>query len=132
MSTHENVIYLRRTYPELTLEDIGDRVGVTKVRVHTILKQAGLPTKAISNAVHSCGYCHKLFAKKPTRRFCRECKASHLLATYTCDGCGNSFKRKRSLQETKTNSQGHRHIFCSRRCYHASRYLTHPIGKTYF
>ena len=132
MSTHENVIYLRRTYPELTLEDIGDRVGVTKVRVQTILKQAGLPTKAISNAVHSCGYCHKLFAKKPTRRFCRECKASHLLATYTCDGCGNSFKRKRSLQETKTNSQGHRHIFCSRRCYHASRYLTHPIGKTYF
>ena len=132
MSTYENVIYLRRTYPELTLEDIGDRVGVTKVRVHTILKQAGLPTKAISNAVHSCGYCHKLFVKKPTRRFCRECNASHFLATYTCDGCGSQFKRKRSLQEMKTNSQGHKHIFCSRRCYHASRYLTHPVEKTYF
>jgi len=132
MSTYENVVYFRRTYPELTLEDIGDRVGVTKVRVHTILKQAGLPTKAISNALHSCGYCHKLFAKKPTRRICRECASSYILATYTCDGCGNSFKRKRSLQKMKTNSQGHKHIFCSRRCYHASRYLTHPVAKAYF
>ena len=51
MSTYENVIYLRKAYPELTLEEIGDRVGVTKVRVHTILIQAGLPTKAISNVI---------------------------------------------------------------------------------
>ena len=132
MSTYENVIYLRRTYPEFTLEDIGDRVGVTKVRVHAILKQSGLPTKAISNKLHSCGYCHKLYSKKPTRRICRECASSHLLATYTCDGCGNPFKRKRSLQLMKTNSQGHKHIFCSRSCYHASRYLTHSVRKTYF
>ena len=132
MSTYENVIYLRKSYPELTLADIGDRVGVTKVRVHTILKQAGLPTRAISNSVYSCGYCYKLFAKKPTRNFCRECTATKLLAIYTCDGCGNSFKRKRSLQEMKPHTQGYRHMFCSKRCYHASRYLTHKPTKTYF
>lgn len=132
MSTYENVIYLRKAYPELTLEEIGDRVGVTKVRVYTILKQAGLPTKAISNVIYSCGYCFKLFAKKPTRRFCKECTPSKLLATYTCDGCGSSFKRKRSLQEMKTNTQGYKHIFCSRRCYNESRGITHKTPQTYF
>jgi len=132
VSTYENVIYLRKSYPELTLEDIGDRVGVTKVRVHHILQQAGLPTKAISNTIYSCGYCFKLFAKKPTRKVCKECSPAKLLGTYMCDGCGNSFKRKKSLQEMKTNTQGHKHMFCTRRCYNESRYLTHKPTQTYF
>ena len=43
----KRVVTLRTTYPDWTLQKIGDNVGLTKERVRQLLVQEGLPTKRV-------------------------------------------------------------------------------------
>jgi len=99
-----------------TLQQIGDKYGVTKERVRQILSREQLPTRAIiERKIVYCLHCGK---ETPNLKFCsHECQQAYHSVEAVCSQCGRMFSLRQSelIARTKHNTTGL--LFCSKQCY---------------
>ena len=133
------IIQLKEDHPELTLDEIGSQVGLTKERVRQILHKEGLPT--ISSKMPSDWNTHK----KPrgnciicgdqigsyrsiTSKYCgTECRNEGLArnrrtgisktsyTTFNCDNCGKEHSIRTALYNTQ-KKRGYKNQYCGNKC----------------
>ena len=92
MTTRERVAALRVADPKLTLQSIGDQVGVTRERVRQLLNEANLPTRAVRELKsYPCKYCgeHVASHKKAHRRCGMDAKTIYV----RCHWCEKGLRR---------------------------------------
>lgn len=132
----EQVTELRKAYPEMTLESIGQRVSLTKERVRQILVEAELPTLSkgrittkikASEPCEYCGNLEKTFKKKHSKFCSRRCmtlarehqwtqwRKDHpdRQTTYNCEYCGKAKTIRTTLYKRQDLIGKH---FCSHAC----------------
>ena len=128
--THENVVNLRRKNPCLTLQEIGEKCGITRERVRQHLKEAELPTVGLGKKY--CHYCgkhlnvgekYKSLAPNKTVSFHHYCCFScwdiirpGKTIMLECEVCGILFPRKESLVIIRLGRREYQHVFCSKKC----------------
>jgi len=123
------ILQLRRDNPTMTLEAIGQQVGLTRERIRQILKKNHVPTRATSKfPQRKCANCqkplvdthgHRMYVRSssPAKSYCNtQCRQAKLYDYYSCDYCGKLvWKRKKEYKHLKTLSQT---FHCSHRCSH--------------
>ena len=121
MSTRSEAITLRIHEPYLTLPEIGKRLGVSKQRIFTILKQEGMPTKGIyqRKILVYCPVCHNPTPNKQS--VCPgKCKEAIKFILTACEFCHVVFQRKKRIIKD-SYKRGYLHIFCSTSCYNKAQ-----------
>ncbi|MFW6112419.1 MAG: helix-turn-helix domain-containing protein [Chloroflexota bacterium] len=111
--TWDQIKSVKLQHPELTLREIGARVGKSHETVRRVLLEQGLPTRAVKQK----GYCINCGKKLPhaNRKFCsRACFHEYHRITLRCDFCGRQFTRV--TNRAHANKADHRHTFCSKAC----------------
>ena len=111
LSTVQAVVQMRIDNPGATLQYIGDKIGVSKQRVHRILREHDLQTRHYSQKqLFECPVCGKISSHK----FCSiECQKKWHQIIVECSNCGKLFTRSESeLLGHYRNS-----LFCSRECF---------------
>lgn len=135
--SRERIIELRRLHPEMTLESIGNDVGVSKERVRQVLVQENLPTVSkgrsstkIKNPLPcaECGTLDKQFITKHSLYCSTTCitKARDKYwirfhnenpdrrTTYQCEYCGLEKTMRTGLYQRQVNT--FKNIYCSHSC----------------
>ena len=133
----EIVKFLRTTYPNMTLEAIGEEVSLTKERVRQILAKAELPTVSNGRATtkarplepcRMCGtpnkqrvtkhakYCSKECQKRGITERAKQWRKDHpeKWTTYQCDYCGIDVTIRTFLYARQ--SKTYKKHFCSHYC----------------
>ncbi len=120
LSTKERIIHAREKHPCAHLQDIGDRVGVTREYVRQVLQKSNKPTRAY-HQIYLCNFCGDVIPK-PNKLFCNKfCEHNYhafLILTLKCDYCGEIFTRPNHVRMDIVRKN---HTFCNRRCYHQWR-----------
>ena len=135
MTTAERVAKIRQKNPCATLEEVGQRVGVTRERVRQLLKAQGLPTMSYRpSRLFECLNCGASFPNrqgpKYQPKYCsRSCAHEHRVITLACLQCGSLFKRRETyiLPRSRYKNPG---MFCSTDCYRMWRRGRSPEGAT--
>uniref|UniRef100_A0A6H1ZWY4 Putative sigma-70 region domain containing protein n=1 Tax=viral metagenome TaxID=1070528 RepID=A0A6H1ZWY4_9ZZZZ len=122
MTAVDKVIELRRANSCATLEQIGNRAGVTRQRVSQILLKAGLTTRHYIQDYLCivCGAAIKTsYGYKRKGLFCsQKCRSEYHTVTVECEICGKQVKRLISrVLSYPGNPNRHNHIFCGRKCW---------------
>lgn len=139
-------IALRKASPCMSLQDIGDKVGLSRERVRQILTRDGLVTKHVVRQTYYCMNCGKPTRNMPRRWrryivdnevFCNgTCAKEFHTLTLTCSTCGKVFKRPAGEVINAAQHPLHKGglIFCSKVCHgrwlgthHGRRTTTHLI-----
>ncbi len=123
----DHVVRIRRANPCATLQEIGDKCGVTREAVRQLLTKAGLPTKGFRQQ-YLCCVCGGLISDRVRRSshspFCSpECYHKYHNVEMVCGYCGKTVERRVSdilVYPTRRNSDKC-HSFCSRTCYQVWR-----------
>ena len=134
----EHAVQLRSNHPDMTLEAIGNIVGVSKERIRQLLKKAGMETRS-SKEVWERRPTHLKFGKPcptcdkpvPYRRspsvnttgyypkYCVGCEPRYQFVDVSCSYCYKTFKLSKYTygQKMKRLNEGsQKGIFCSHRC----------------
>ena len=127
------IIELRQLHPTMTLQAIGEHVGVSKERVRQILKKENLPT--VSKGNHSskakeilpcivCGSIDKKRTKKHALTCNNECRKQSLknywknnpiqMTTFQCHYCGQ--EKLKAQSQIKKQASRFLHMYCSYSC----------------
>lgn len=122
MKNRIKIVRLRNKHPEMTLQEIGNEIGLTKAAVHQQLKRAGLPTRAIrSPRERLCAQCGK---PTPSLQVTHpgQCKIDYYYTNVNCSYC---VKPKLILKSVYRSAKKRRtkHFFCNREHYHLFRQL---------
>lgn len=124
LDRYEQVVTLRTVYPCMLLQEIGDKVGLTRERVRQLLKNEGLPTRHHDQRQqYECLQCHTVYPHHRTygdrQGFCsRACRAAYRQIPMVCEECGVVFLRRQS-DVINAAKHGQQHIFCGRLCHGA-------------
>ena len=117
MSKKERIIELRHQFPLHTLQEIGDKVEVSRQYVRKVLYAEGLHT-SVPRTVRrprQCKYC-KTFIKAK-KAFCnKECRLAYCDGYYKCSFCHVQFMRKRA-EIMLSYRRGFKNLYCSNSCY---------------
>ena len=106
---------LRKTTPCLTLQEVGDKLGVTRERARQLLKAGEMPTKHYHyNSKCHCAKCGKKLKVPSQSGLCHDCWATPLVPLI-CDQCGVLFYRRQA--QVLNPCQPHTGYYCSRQCY---------------
>ena len=113
----ESVTRLRQEHPEATAAWIAREVGLTRERVHQILKKAKLPTRAPFRTHPSCQTCGKTLPYRNPHRgssvvpdLCKACTTARKMLHFTCETCKQPFTVTYSQRTRKSGR------FCTHRC----------------
>lgn len=118
----KEVIKMRQTNQCATLQEIGNRFGVSRERIRQILSTNNIQTKNYKWLLRY--YCLECGTElvghgRANRKFCSvSCCNSYKRITVMCDNCGALFKRRASELLWYPNTPAHqpKHSFCSRKC----------------
>ena len=133
----ERIVELRQLNPTMTLEAIGEKVGVSKERVRQVLVKEDLPTVAVGQSSTKekekipcieCGTLDKKFNTKQSLYCSKECisKARNKYwirfhkehpdrrTTYQCAYCGNSKTIRTGIYERQVRN--FKNLYCSHSC----------------
>jgi len=113
------IIDYRVKHPELTLLEIGNRVGVSRERVRQVLTSEQLETKSLKRQPPVFPKCKKCETRVPTRNriYCSdECKKTE--KTIPCAYCQKEMSFRISIYNARNRSIKQH---CSRECYYLSR-----------
>ncbi len=141
MNTRQAVVDMRQKNRCATLQQIGDKVGITRARVSQILIDECLPTRHWKLGDRfTCLDCGRLFGfkhrkgRKEVKRlnpYCRKCRGKHLRVTLVCSNprCGKVFERLASKIEWHLKHHNHQgRYYCSKSCYGVDLGLKHGFG----
>jgi hypothetical protein len=121
---------MRHDNPCLTLQQIGNKYGISRERVRQVLAKQGTTTKHyIKRQYSECLNCGKQTTNK---LYCtKKCRTDYNQITLVCDNCGKSFNRKKSdIIRTSNNENYKGHQFCNSTC--TGEYKrTHPFIYNY-
>lgn len=125
MLRNNPVLHIRDTNPCATLEEIGGMTGLSRQRVHQILRKAGRPTARTPVQRSLCRTCGvDIGTSRTKRRHCsRQCQFEAKHMWLTCTECGQENHYLVSTKATSTAS----YSFCSRKC--QGRYLGKHFGR---
>ena len=119
-ATGENrdiVTYLRRTSPDMTLQEIGSHVGISRQRVQQILISEKLETRSSGRQprpMPGCLYCGTLLPNRQ-RRYCNfKCQYPNGRRTAYCYYCNKEMSLMTSVYISRTKRA--KYIHCSRDC----------------
>ena len=116
----ESVKQLRLQHSDWTLQQIGEKVGLTRERVRQILKTSGLQTKKIFPVLNKCIDCEKKKSGIYNSR-CQKCLYIKNSVFRSCEQCGTVNRYQLSYaKRTKIN-------FCGRICH--GKWLGHNFGR---
>ena len=117
--TFSQVLALRLGNPQLKTAEIASQIGVSRERVHQILKKEGLPTNLFSGPPHcrSCGKTLSYVIRKSG--LCLSClkaqRHSQVYKIFICEICGRPFERP--MNEVRAAEKyGRRIRWCSKQC----------------
>ena len=116
------VTNLRKSFPELTLREIGEAVDLTRERVRQILTDANLNTKSLARMyppLPLCATCNKTLHNKRLKFCSQKCQYPNGQTTFQCATCGISKTVMTSVYKArmKRNST----MNCSRTCRNQAR-----------
>ena len=121
----ELIIQLRKAHPDMHLQSMEEKVGLTKERVRQILVSENLSTRSVKEVerrefkpLPRCITCN-LPTKKYDRKHCSiECTIKarwpNSSTTFSCYRCGK--KKTISTSQYKKRVQNYNHIHCSKSC----------------
>ena len=113
----DKILLYKKEHPFDTLQNIGDYFNVSRVYVHKVLKNNGLPTTRLKKL--KVVYC--LVCGNPTEKQAKVCKGKCYFKYYNikvnCAYCRIPFYRKRAQIKLKYN-RGYNNIYCSNKCYY--------------
>ena len=118
---YEAAVALRKANPYLTLEQIGQQLGVTRERVRQYLKAGGVPTKAKRDP-YCCAYCGTPIIPRGDKIYCSvECRQAAIpkVVSY-CDWCGAELVRpewKENIRRRHAPDPNNLHHFCNKTCH---------------
>jgi hypothetical protein len=128
---------MRNSIPCATLQEIGNKVGVSRERVRQILSRDSLSTKHYSMTYH-CNMCGEQIRKDNKSGYCKVCKVKAHLVPLICDQCGTLFYRPQSdvITAAKRTNGKDSLTFCTKSCqgiYTANHYgfVAHPENSGY-
>ena len=113
INTKNIILEARIKFPKMTYVELGKLAGVSKQRVHQILKAEGI---CYIRPVYNCIECNKSLR---TQTKTGKCLACHNKSRgrgdieLTCMACKITFKRR--VAQAYRN-RGNKHSFCSRAC----------------
>ena len=110
----------RMKNPCATLEQIGQKFGVSRERIRQILQRANLPTRRFVQHNFICLQCGKEFTCKWPRRFCSpECSRRYHNPSLVCSECGILFERRLKTILHNNGARGYkgRGMWCSKQCF---------------
>jgi len=115
MTTRQQAIVLRQENPFLSMVDIAKRLGVSKQRIHFLLKQEHLSTSSIKpkKAVY-CKVCGKPTTGAKT---CKECHFPYYFLRVNCAFCHVPFYL-RKCEIRRRQKYGYNNIYCGRTCFY--------------
>ena len=110
-------VKLRNDTPCLTLQQIGDKLGITRERVRQILLNQGKDTKHyIHKNIYECLECGTTIMGN-SHYFCSNtCRNKYKNIPLICEQCGILFYRTEA-QLLHSIKRGQKHIYCSRKCF---------------
>ena len=142
VGAREHTIKLRKRNPCMTLQDIGDKCGVTKERVRQILQSEGMETKHIDNRTkYYCSRCGKrIFGPyirndgiKMPRKLCNTCYDEWHHVKVTCSVCGKEFEIKTGVLMARLRRSKSKEIICSIACRNKAKckydHLFRPVAR---
>ena len=118
-TTGENrdiVTYLRRTSPDMTLQEIGSHVGISRERVRQILVSEQLETRSRGRylPLPVCLYCGTSLPNRQ-RKYCdSKCQYPNGKTTVYCNYCNKEMIFMTSVYLSRTSRA--KYIHCSRSC----------------
>ena len=113
----DKIIALRWTNPCLTLQAIGDQVGVSRERVRQILKRTGLPTKHYKQT-YTCIVCRNIITHCGNKYFCsQKCRMKYHRIPVECNYCGKIIKRRISEILHYSDKIQRNYSYCNRTCF---------------
>jgi hypothetical protein len=116
-TTAQKAVELKRKNPCLTLEAIGDSLGVTRERVRQILQEHGFDTKRrIKTRI--CAGCGRVYrVSEGGRKYhSRECWKKSILIPVACASCGKIMWHREKHVLAQLSTRGYQRMFCSRAC----------------
>lgn len=117
----EDVLVMRQKNPCATLQEIGDRFGVTRERIRQILTENNLPTRHFVQNQYICLNCRQPF-KRPHKGhlFCSlKCRHDYAYIKIACTWCGklNEYHAKTMLWKIQNNPLARgKASFCDKHC----------------
>ncbi len=109
---------MRHDNPCLTLQQIGNKYGISRERVRQVLAKQGAITKHYHEKIlYTCLNCGKVTPNKSG--ICsKKCKTDYNQITLICDNCGKLFNRvKNDIIRASNNENYKGHQFCNNTCF---------------
>lgn len=119
-----------------TLEEIASDMGVTKQRVHQMMRRFGVPWSPRKKEPHPCAQCEASIPATSHAKYCSDaCRSQGIAEVWRqkeskwsrlkgremiCWWCHEKFDRT-EYQDSISKSGGSSRTFCSTDCYHAAR-----------
>lgn len=127
----QSIIDTRLHNPCATLQQIGDKYGISRERVRQILYRNKVRTSRLSTRkTYTCNHCGNQFKSSNPRMFCSiKCYSNSRRVWLICSECGGLIHRMQSLMYRYDNPKVHRDkntVFCNRVC--QGKYLGKHYG----
>lgn len=115
----DQIAAIKKRYPHKQQVDIARELGISRQRVHQVIKDLGYPPVVILDIPSYCANCGKKLAKQTKGNLCWNCHLADLhtrsLVELTCPQCGRIFFRRRGYVNSQRKC-GYRQFFCNRSC----------------
>lgn len=112
----EKVLAMRKVTPCISMQEIGEKLGITRERVRQILKSAGQPTKHYV-ARHMCAGCGRKLQSNNKSGYCQKCSKERNRIPLVCDECSTLFYRTKAEVLNRAKQNGYEgKVFCSKHC----------------
>ena len=120
-SNRATVVKLRKEQPNMTLQEMGGQIGISRERVRQILVSENLSTRSIKEVerrtfkpLPRCESCN-LPTKAYNRKYCsNNCRFPNGWTTFACYRCGKEITIETS--QYKKRVKHYNHIHCSKSC----------------
>ena len=108
--------------PFATLQEIGEKFGVSRQYVYKVLTNAGVPTLRAKRLRYTvCKVCDQKVEESLSKVHKGKCHGEYYFISVHCQNCIKSWSMKRGVFMQKLR-RGDRHIYCSRPCYFKDRF----------
>ena len=110
-------VQLRKSQPNITLQEIGKICGVTKQRIYKIFLDEKIPRRPKKHKKFKfCRNCQTLINSSRSL-FCDEkCREEALFSSLPCSFCGKSIKYRNHVLKYKLHL-GQYNFFCNKACF---------------